>query len=1022
MAKNNETTTKFKVDISELKAGFQEAQRQIRIANSEFKAATAGMDNWSSSADGLSAKIKQLNSVLDSEKSKLANLEKQYALVSKEQGENSKGAQELLIKINNQKAAIGNTEKQIRQYNEKLNEIKKSAGNAASGTEDFKSASEKLNSIISEQEKNLAELKTEYANVVLEQGKNSAEAKQLAAQISALSGELAKNKAGLSNAESAADKFDKSLDDVKNSSDKASDGFTVMKGALASLVADGINKTVEAFKELLTASDKASNSFQAKTGASAAEMEKFNDSMKNLYKNNYGESLEDIGNAMATVAQNSKETDPSKLEELTKNALILQKTFDFDVNETMRAANMLMDQFGITGDEAFNLIAQGAQNGLNKNGDLLDSVNEYSVHYEQLGYTAEEFFNSLQNGTEAGTFSVDKLGDAMKEFGIRTKDTATSTDEAYGLLNMNADEMRAKFAAGGETAKDATNEVLKALYGMDDAVAQNQAGVDLFGTMWEDLGIDGVKALTDVNGEADKTANTMKKIDEISYDDAGASLTEFGRILKVEILDPLVQKIIPPAKDFLMWLKDNIPLVTAALGGLASAMATLWVANKIMALVEAWRAYKAVTEGATIAQWAMNAAMTANPIGLIIAAIAGLVAAFVILWKKSEAFREFWINLWEKVKEVTSTIVTAIKDFFVGLWDKIKKVWSGVSKWFADLFTAVKNKITTIITPIVEFFRSVWEGIKTIFTPVIEWFTKLFTSVYESIKSIINVVVGLFRGTWEIIKVIFTPVVDWFKNIFQKAWNGIKSIWNAAKSFFTGIWTAIKNVFSPVVNWFKQKFTSAWTGIKNVFSSVGTFFSGVWASIKKPFSSVATWFKNTFKKAWQGVKDVFSTGGKIFDGIKEGISGVFTTVVNGIIKGINKVISVPFDTINGLLNKIHDVEVAGITPFDGFWDRDPLSVPQIPTLATGGVLKKGKVGFLEGNGDEAVVPLQKNTGWLDEVARRIYDRMDSPRGGISKSQSSNVTYNFYQTNNSPKSLSRLEIYRQSKNLLAMKGV
>ena len=952
MAKNNETTTKFKVDISELKAGFQEAQRQIRIANSEFKAATAGMDNWSSSADGLSAKIKQLNSVLDSEKSKLANLEKQYALVSKEQGENSKGAQELLIKINNQKAAIGNTEKQIRQYNEKLDQMKSESSEAEAAAEDLGDA----------------------------------------------------------------------VEDAGDSAEKSSDGFTVMKGALASLVADGINKTVEAFKELLTASDKASNSFQAKTGASAAEMEKFNDSMKNLYKNNYGESLEDIGNAMATVAQNSKETDPSKLEELTKNALILQKTFDFDVNETMRAANMLMDQFGITGDEAFNLIAQGAQNGLNKNGDLLDSVNEYSVHYEQLGYTAEEFFNSLQNGTEAGTFSVDKLGDAMKEFGIRTKDTATSTDEAYGLLNMSADEMRAKFAAGGETAKDATNEVLKALYGMDDAVAQNQAGVDLFGTMWEDLGIDGVKALTDVNGEADKTANTMKKIDEISYDDAGASLTEFGRILKVEILDPLVQKIIPPAKDFLMWLKDNIPLVTAALGGLAAAMTTMWVANKIMALVEAWRAYKAVTEGATIAQWALNAAQLANPIGLIIAAVAGLVAGFVILWKKSEAFREFWINLWEKVKEVTSTVVTAIKDFFVGLWDKIKKVWSGVSKWFADLFTAVKNKITAIITPIVEFFRSVWEGIKTIFTPVIEWFTKLFTSVYESIKSIINVVIGLFRGTWEIIKVIFTPVVDWFKNIFQKAWNGIKSIWNAAKSFFTGIWTAIKNVFSPVISWFKQKFSSAWTGIKNVFSSVGTFFSGVWASIKKPFSSVATWFKNTFKKAWQGVKDVFSTGGKIFDGIKDGIANVFTTVVNGIIKGINKVISVPFDMINGLLNKIHDVEIAGFTPFDEFWSRDPLSVPQIPTLATGGVLKKGKVGFLEGNGDEAVVPLQKNTGWLDEVARRIYDRMDSPRGGISKSQASSIVNNFYQTNNSPKSLSRLEIYRQSKNLLAMKGV
>lgn len=971
MAKNNETTTKFKVDISELKAGFQEAQRQIRIANSEFKAATAGMDNWSSSADGLNAKIKQLNSVLDSEKSKLANLEKQYALVSKEQGENSKGAEELRIKINNQKAAIGNTEKQIRQYNEKLNQMESES----------------------------------------------------------------------SDAESAAEDLDKAVEDAGDSAEKSSDGFTVMKGALASLVADGINKAVDAFKELLTASDKASNSFQAKTGASTAEMEKFNDSMKNLYKNNYGESLEDIGNAMATVAQNSKETDPSKIEELTKNALILQKTFDFDVNETMRAANMLMDQFGITGDEAFNLIAQGAQNGLNKNGDLLDSVNEYSVHYEQLGYTAEEFFNSLRNGTDAGTFSVDKLGDAMKEFGIRTKDTATTTDEAYGLLNMNADEMRAKFAAGGETAKEATSEVLKALYGMDDAVAQNQAGVDLFGTMWEDLGIDGVKALTDVTGEADKTADTMKTIDDISYDDAGASLAEFGRILKVDILDPLVKKIIPPAKDFLNWLKDNIPLVTAAIGGLTAAMTTMWVANKIMALVEAWRAYKAVTEGATIAQWALNAAQNANPIGLIISAIAGLVAAFVILWNKSEAFRQFWIDLWEGIKAAFSAVVEwfkenwqtlilflmnpiaglfkyfydhfegfrefvdgfieSIKTFFANLWESIKAIFAPVGEWFSTLFT------------------NVWNGIKTIFSPVVKWFSALFSSVFKTIKDIWNNVVVFFKGIWKLIKVVFSPVVEWFRDKFQKAWDGIKRIWNAVKGFFKGIWDGIKTVFSPVVNWFGNIFSSAWDKIKSAFSATAQFFRNLWTAIKQPFSNVASWFKNTFQKAWEGVKNVFSTGGKIFDGIKDGISSVFKTVVNGIIKGINKVIEAPFDAINSAIKWVRDLEIAGFQPFG---DLSTISVPQIPELARGGVLKKGQTGYLEGDGDEAVVPLQKNTGWLDEVARRIYDHMESSGNSISKSQTSNVTNNFYQTNNSPKSLSRLEIYRQSKNLLAMKGV
>ena len=121
-------------------------------------------------------------------------------------------------------------------------------------------------------------------------------------------------------------------------------------------------------------------------------------------------------------AQTSGEVDPTKIEELTQNALMLRDTFGFDIQEQMRAVNMLMDQFGLSGEEAFNLIAQGAQNGLDKNGDLLDSINEYSVHFKSLGLDAEDMFNSFANGADAGTFSVDKLGDAVKDFGIRVKD------------------------------------------------------------------------------------------------------------------------------------------------------------------------------------------------------------------------------------------------------------------------------------------------------------------------------------------------------------------------------------------------------------------------------------------------------------------------------------------------------------------------------------------------------------------------------------------------------------------------
>ena len=144
MASNNESTTKFKADISELKAAFQEAQRSIKVVNSEFKAATAGMDDWASNADGLSAKLKQLNGVLDAEKQKLNSLEQQYELTVQQQGANSKGAQELLVKLNNQKAAVIGVEKQIGKYTNELESLNRGAEDAAEGSEKAADAIEEV--------------------------------------------------------------------------------------------------------------------------------------------------------------------------------------------------------------------------------------------------------------------------------------------------------------------------------------------------------------------------------------------------------------------------------------------------------------------------------------------------------------------------------------------------------------------------------------------------------------------------------------------------------------------------------------------------------------------------------------------------------------------------------------------------------------------------------------------------------------------------------------------------------------
>ena len=632
--KKENPTTKFKIDLSEFKKNIADANRQIRLVNSEFKKSTAGLDDWGKSTDGVSEKLKALNKVTELEKTKLTNLEKQYELVAKEQGENSKSAQDLQIKINNQSATIAKAENQIKKYSEKLADLK-------AKEDESKSASEKLKAEIESQSKKVDELKKSYINAVLEQGKNSESAKKLKEELLKLSTSLNDNKEKYSSAKSKAEKYAQELDDVGDNAEDLDGSFTVAKGAMSTFVADGVEVVLDKLKEMVTdigSVETAYNNFSNQTGIQGKELQKYKGVLDDLYDDGMGDSYEDLSETLAQIVQTTKETDLSKIKELANNVLVMRDTFGFDVQESMRAVNMLMDQFGVSGEEAFNLIVQGAQNGLNKNDDLLDSINEYAVHYKQLGYNADEFFNSLKNGTDTGTFSVDKLGDAMKEFGIRTKDTATSTDEGFQLVGLNANKMRKEFAKGGKSAQSATKKTLKALFSMDNQVKQNQAGVDLFGTMWEDLGTDGVKALMNVNGQADKTKKSMEKINDVAYDDVDSELKVLYRTVQTKLIKPILKDFLPDVEDGIEWTIDNLPTVGTIAKTVGGYLLSIFIGKKVSSfstqitnLITTFSTLRNTTEGLTTAQKLLNIAQSSNPIGAVVTIAGTLVTTFMAL-------------------------------------------------------------------------------------------------------------------------------------------------------------------------------------------------------------------------------------------------------------------------------------------------------------------------------------------------------------------------------------------------------
>ena len=321
---------------------------------------------------------------------------------------------------------------------------------------------------------------------------------------------------------------------------------TAAKGAAAAIagIAAAMTGTALAVTSKADEMRQAMNGFAAETGTSRAELSRYQDVLESIYANNYGESFDDIAQSMGQVTRQLGEMDDDKLQALTEDAITLRDTFDYEVNETVRASKAMMDSFGISGEQAMNLIAAGAQNGLDYSDELIDSIKEYSVQFAKMGLTADDMFRIFQKGTDSGAWNLDKVGDAIKEMSIRVVDGSDTTIEGFTLIGLNADEMAKKFAAGGETARDAFQQTMQALAQMNDPLAQNTAGVDLLGTMWEDLGAEVVGQLGGITDEAYASADALKEIQSIKYDDLGSVLEGLKRSAELAIV-PLGEALIP---------------------------------------------------------------------------------------------------------------------------------------------------------------------------------------------------------------------------------------------------------------------------------------------------------------------------------------------------------------------------------------------------------------------------------------------------------------------------------------------
>lgn len=614
----------------------------------------------------------------------------------------------------------------------------------------------------------------------------------------------------------------KQLATIQKAANKVS---TVMTAGLAAMGTGAIAAT-KYLTDLGGEWQTATNQVAAATGAAGAELENLRDVMENVYADNFGEDVADVADAVALVNRNMANLDQNGLTAATEGALALRDAFEYDVEESTRAAEAIRKNFGSSAEEAFSLIAAGAQNGLDYSGELIDTINEYSSQFAKLGFDADGMFNILQAGADGTAWNLDKVGDAIKEFSIRAIDGSDTTVEAFTSLGYNAEELMATFAAGGEGANDAFFDVLDTLMAVDDQVERDALGVALFGTQWEDLGVEAMEAMANASQAAYDTGDALEQINQVKYNDLDSAIQGIGRQIEVALLpaaDAVYQSIMENMPEISAAIKEVSPVVAEIAGDFAD-----WAGDAISeglpVLVDgirdfadwAGKAYEkakpflnflwehkgtvlAIAAGLRLLGPAIGAVTTAmnmyskakgfmavlqssgkitqitgafqkfgsvlmGPLGVIIA----IAAAIALLYKNWDTVKAWLVNFGNTVNQIWTNFSNMVGNAITAIGQKFPLLGAYLQGWWESIQAAVEN-VKAIFQNIIEFIDNVFSGNwSAAWQNIVNIFGNLFGMIVNLAKAPINGVISAINWVLSKINSISVTIPDWVPGVGGK--------------------------------------------------------------------------------------------------------------------------------------------------------------------------------------------------------------------------------------------------------------
>lgn len=816
---NNEQniTLSFNADIKNLKAGITDANKSIQLANAQFKAASAGLEDWENSTEGLTAKLNQLSNILTDENKKLKNYEAQLKRTKEEEEKNTKAAEELRKKYEQAARQFGSTSEEAKKYKSELTKVEKEL---ASNTKE----AEKLNITILNQNGRIAATEKELKKYN-EHLKKVQEAEK----------EVAKHGGDVATV----------LKDAGKAADEASGGFTILKGAMANLVSNGISAVISGFqtiiengKEFRLEMGKVETAFTT-SGFSAETASK-------TYDDFYG-ILGDAGQTTEAVSHLAK----------------LAKTEE-DLAKWTEIAAGVYGTFG--------------------NSIPLESLTEAANETAKTG----ELTGALSDALSWSGVNVEKFQKSLKSAKTEQQRQQMITANLNGLF----DESSKKYQTANK-----------------DVIAANKAQANLNKTMAEVSRKIAPITTSLQNGFAKLLEKVLELVENSDLDGFANEVAE--------AFDKIIEDIIPKIIDGLKWILENKDAIIAGILALGAAFATMNVANMIMGLVNSFKEFKKAQEGATVAQWLLNAAMNANPVGIIIAAITALVAAFIYLWNTSDEFRAFWTKLWDGI---------------------------------------------------MSFFKDNWKDI---------------------LLLIVNPIAGAFS--------LLYKHCDSFREFVDKFMDKVK------KSFKDG-WSAVVKFFSKSV--------PEW--ISNMSKEMSKLPDKIGDALSKALDKVVKWGSDLVAKGRKAANDLYDTVVNKIKEIPDKMKSIGSDIVKGLWNGINDMVGWVKSKIDGFGESV----LNGIKDFFGV--KSPSKVME---KVIGNNLVSGLIVGIDNKTKDAVKAMKNLSNKLIEPAKGIVNDINGSLNTTNTNLSGAVvragtTYNYTQINNSPKALSRLEIYKQTKNALS----